>query len=160
MTLRSTVLGVGFTALAVALTLVPARAQSDPAGLTALTVHINRTPKQSWPGYGIYLGNGLVLTAAQACEEPTEHCEKHKKFCTTHEKLRTKCPCTCAPDINLLECCAQQSFEFKECLTFCTYDTSIKQQRKVSFFSSLNSSVGLNKTTQDLFHCIRLRLPL
>ena len=64
MTLRSTVLGVGFTALAVALTLVPARAQSDPAGLTALTVHINRTPKQSWPGYGIYLGNGLVLTAA------------------------------------------------------------------------------------------------
>jgi S1-C subfamily serine protease len=64
MTLRSTVLGVGFTALAVALTLVPARAQSDPAGLTALTVHINRTPKQSWPGYGIYLGNGLILTAA------------------------------------------------------------------------------------------------
>src|ERR1700727_2358222 len=64
MTLGSTVLGVGFTALAVALTPVPARAQSDPAGLTALTVHINRTPKQSWPGYGIYLGNGLVLTAA------------------------------------------------------------------------------------------------
>ena len=34
------------------------------AGLTALAVHINRTPKQSWPGYGIYLGNGLILTAA------------------------------------------------------------------------------------------------
>src|SRR5277367_3644054 len=64
MTLRSTVLGVGFTALAVALTLVPARAQSDPAALIALTVHINRTPKQSWPGYGVYLGNGLILTAA------------------------------------------------------------------------------------------------
>src|ERR1700723_4811901 len=64
MTLGSTVLGVGFTALAVALTPVPARAQSDPAGLTAFAVHINRTPKQSWPGYGVYLGNGLILTAA------------------------------------------------------------------------------------------------
>ena len=72
MTLRSTVLGVGFTALAVALTPVPARAQSDPAGLTALTVHINRTPKQSWPGYGIYLGNGLVLTAAHVAGDVAE----------------------------------------------------------------------------------------
>jgi hypothetical protein len=25
---------------------------------------INRTPQQAWPGYGIYLGNGLVLTAS------------------------------------------------------------------------------------------------
>jgi S1-C subfamily serine protease len=72
MTLGSTVLGVGFTALAVALTPVPARAQSDPAGLTALTVHINRTPKQSWPGYGIYLGNGLVLTAAHVAGDVAE----------------------------------------------------------------------------------------
>ena len=72
MTLGSTVLGVGFTALAVALTLVPARAQSDPAGLTALTVHINRTPKQSWPGYGIYLGNGLILTAAHVAGDVAE----------------------------------------------------------------------------------------
>ena len=27
-------------------------------------MHINRTPRQSWPGYGVYLGNGLILTAA------------------------------------------------------------------------------------------------
>ena len=72
MTLGSTVLGVGFTALAVALTPAPARAQSDPAGLTALTVHINRTPKQSWPGYGIYLGNGLILTAAHVAGDVAE----------------------------------------------------------------------------------------
>ena len=64
MTLGSTVLGVGCAALAIALTPVPARAQSDRAELTALAVHINHTPQQSWPGYGIYLGNGLILTAA------------------------------------------------------------------------------------------------
>ena len=69
MTLGSTILGVSFVALAVALTPLPARAQSDPAGLTALAVHINRTPKQSWPGYGIYLGNGLILTAAHVAGE-------------------------------------------------------------------------------------------
>ena len=72
MTLGSTVLGVGFTALAVVLTPAPARAQSDPSGLTALAVHINRTPKQSWPGYGIYLGNGLVLTAAHVAGDVAE----------------------------------------------------------------------------------------
>ena len=27
-------------------------------------MHINRTPQQPWPGYGVYLGNGLILTAA------------------------------------------------------------------------------------------------
>jgi S1-C subfamily serine protease len=69
MTLGSTVLGVGFVALAVALTPLPAMAQSDPAGLTALAVHINRTPQQPWPGYGIYLGNGLILTAAHVVGE-------------------------------------------------------------------------------------------
>ena len=69
MTLGSTILGVGFVALAVALTPLSARAQSDPAGLTALAVHINRTPQQSWPGYGIYLGNGLILTAAHVAGE-------------------------------------------------------------------------------------------
>ncbi len=64
MTLGSTVLGVGFTALAVALTPPPAMAQSDHPELTALAVHINHTPQQPWPGYGIYLGNGLILTAS------------------------------------------------------------------------------------------------
>jgi hypothetical protein len=36
----------------------------DDANLTTYAVHINRTPKQPWPGYGIYLGNGVILTAA------------------------------------------------------------------------------------------------
>ncbi|HTR14946.1 MAG TPA: trypsin-like peptidase domain-containing protein [Roseiarcus sp.] len=34
------------------------------AELQIYAVHINRTPPQPWPGYGIYLGNGLVLTAS------------------------------------------------------------------------------------------------
>ena len=34
------------------------------ADLKAFAVHINRTPQQPWPGYGVYLGNGLILTAA------------------------------------------------------------------------------------------------
>ena len=52
------------TALSVALTSAQARAQSDPADLRAFAVHINRTPRQPWPGYGVYLGAGLILTAA------------------------------------------------------------------------------------------------
>ena len=36
----------------------------DAADLKTFAVHINRTPQQPWPGYGIYLGNGLVITAA------------------------------------------------------------------------------------------------
>ncbi len=63
MTLGSKVLSLGCALLA-ALTPTLSRAQSDHVDLTALAVHINRTPQQSWPGYGIYLGNGLVLTAA------------------------------------------------------------------------------------------------
>jgi hypothetical protein len=30
----------------------------------AVAVNIERTPVQPWPGYGIYLGDGLVITAA------------------------------------------------------------------------------------------------
>jgi S1-C subfamily serine protease len=55
---------LGCVALAVALTPTLARAQSDQANLKAFAVHINRTPQQPWPGYGVYLGNGLILTAA------------------------------------------------------------------------------------------------
>jgi S1-C subfamily serine protease len=32
--------------------------------LSPFAVHVDHTPKQSWPGYGVYLGNGYVLTAA------------------------------------------------------------------------------------------------
>jgi len=41
-------------------------AQAPPAdeNLRVYAVHVNRTPPQSWPGYGMYLGNGLILTAS------------------------------------------------------------------------------------------------
>jgi hypothetical protein len=44
----------------------PARAATNPqdASLLDYSVHIDRTPKQAWPGYGVYLGNGYVITAA------------------------------------------------------------------------------------------------
>jgi hypothetical protein len=56
------VLGLGCAALAVAPAQAPA--QSDEADLKSMSVHINRSPQQPWPGYGVYLGNGLILTAA------------------------------------------------------------------------------------------------
>jgi len=65
MALTAKVVMFGCAALAVALASPSAWAQSDdPAELKAAAVHINRTPQQPWPGYGIYLGNGLILTAA------------------------------------------------------------------------------------------------
>jgi S1-C subfamily serine protease len=64
MRIATKVLSFGSAALAVALTPTLSRAQSDQADLKAFAVHINRTPQQPWPGYGIYLGNGLILTAA------------------------------------------------------------------------------------------------
>src|ERR1700721_2696738 len=69
MRLEAKVTGLGCAALAIALTWTGAQAQSDQSGLTALAVHITRTPPQSWPGYGIYLGNGLILTAAHVAGE-------------------------------------------------------------------------------------------
>ena len=50
--------------LAMASLAAEARAQSTDADLTIFAVHVNRTPKQPWPGYGVYLGNGLILTAS------------------------------------------------------------------------------------------------
>lgn len=46
--------------------LEPASAQAFPndADLKLFAVHINRTPQQPWPGYGVYLGSGLILTAS------------------------------------------------------------------------------------------------
>ena len=64
MTVAAKIFSVGCAALGVALTPTLARAQSDQASLKAFAVHINRTPQQPWPGYGVYLGNGLILTAA------------------------------------------------------------------------------------------------
>lgn len=56
--------GLACATLGVALAPTLARAQSNQADLKAFAVHINRTPRQPWPGYGVYLGNGLILTAA------------------------------------------------------------------------------------------------
>ena len=64
MTVAAKIFSLGCAALGVAVTPTLARAQSDQAGLKAFAVHINRTPQQPWPGYGVYLGNGLVSTAA------------------------------------------------------------------------------------------------
>ena len=64
MTVAVKIFSLGCAALAVAAMPTLARAQSDQASLKAFAVHINRTPQQPWPGYGVYLGNGLILTAA------------------------------------------------------------------------------------------------
>jgi hypothetical protein len=63
-TLTANVLTLVCAALAVALAPPSAEAHSDEIDLKTFAVHVNRTPKQSWPGYGIYLGNGLILTAS------------------------------------------------------------------------------------------------
>lgn len=43
----------------------PAYPQGDPdRSLQLYAVHVIRVPKENWTGYGVYLGNGLVLTAA------------------------------------------------------------------------------------------------
>jgi hypothetical protein len=43
----------------------PARAENMDDSLLAYAVNIHQTPIQSWgPGYGIYLGRGLFITAA------------------------------------------------------------------------------------------------
>ena len=64
MTVPARLVILGCAGLSVALTPTQGRAQSDPADLRAFAVHVNRTPRQPWPGYGVYLGNGLILTAA------------------------------------------------------------------------------------------------
>lgn len=57
---------------AAALAAAPAGAtpdRPDEQALKVFAVHIDRTPKQSWPGYGIYLGDGLILTASHVVDE-------------------------------------------------------------------------------------------
>lgn len=49
-----------------------AHAQSPDESLVVYAVNINQTPKQSWPGYGIYLGRGLVITAAHVVGRASE----------------------------------------------------------------------------------------
>jgi hypothetical protein len=40
------------------------KAQDAVQSLKLYAVHIYRPPKQAWTGYGVYLGNGYVITAA------------------------------------------------------------------------------------------------
>jgi hypothetical protein len=56
-------LAIGFVIAGASAELASAQALPDDADLISFAVHINRTPPQSWPGYGVYLGNGLILTA-------------------------------------------------------------------------------------------------
>jgi hypothetical protein len=56
-------LAIGFAIAGASAELASAQALPDDADLISFAVHINRTPPQSWPGYGVYLGNGLILTA-------------------------------------------------------------------------------------------------
>jgi hypothetical protein len=39
-------------------------AENAEDSLLHYAVNVHRTPQQTWPGYGIYLGNGLFITAA------------------------------------------------------------------------------------------------
>jgi hypothetical protein len=64
MTFAVKIMTLGCAALALMFAPGEAPAQSDDADLRSFAVHINRTPPQSWPGYGVYLGGGLVLSAA------------------------------------------------------------------------------------------------
>jgi len=48
----------------VAATHAPAWPQEEGESVRAFTIHIDRTPKQTWTGEGVYLGNGFVITAA------------------------------------------------------------------------------------------------
>ena len=55
---------IGFVIAVTSAELASAQAFPDDADLKLFAVHINRTPPQPWPGYGVYLGNGLILTAS------------------------------------------------------------------------------------------------
>src|SRR2546430_4837010 len=58
-------LGIGCClAVAALATLGQAHAQSTDDSLRIYAVNIVHDPPQSWTGYGIYLGRGLVITAA------------------------------------------------------------------------------------------------
>jgi hypothetical protein len=52
-------------ALILILSTLPCPAESPDESLLAYAVNVHRTPMQTWgPGYGIYLGRGIFITAA------------------------------------------------------------------------------------------------
>lgn len=54
---------VGFGLIAAAALNGPAHTQDVDQSLRLYAVHVVRVPKENWTGTGVYLGNGLVLTA-------------------------------------------------------------------------------------------------
>ena len=61
---RTAVLGILIPATLAASDATRASNAPGDGDLVAFSAHVNRAPKQSWPGYGVYLGDGLVLTAS------------------------------------------------------------------------------------------------
>ena len=53
-----------FCTLIAWLLISPSSAENLDDSLLVFAVNVHRTPVQTWPGYGIYLGKGLFLTAA------------------------------------------------------------------------------------------------
>ena len=52
----------------------PASAEILDGSLLNFAVNVHQTPMQSWgPGYGIYLGNGLFITAAHVVGRSVAH---------------------------------------------------------------------------------------
>jgi S1-C subfamily serine protease len=62
----------GFIIITAAILSVTTHAQGPDDSLKIYAVNILRTPKQPWPGYGIYLGKGLVITAAHVVGHASE----------------------------------------------------------------------------------------
>ena len=67
--MRNYALGVSICIELIAVTAVGASVRAQAAdspddSFKIYAVHIDRTPKQSWIGQGVYLGRGLVITAA------------------------------------------------------------------------------------------------
>ncbi len=60
-------------AIAAAALACPALPQDADQSLKLYAVHVIRVPKESWTGYGVYLGNGLVITAAHVAGVPLFH---------------------------------------------------------------------------------------
>jgi hypothetical protein len=59
-----------FGVIAVAVLAGPACPQDADDSLKLYAVHINRSPMQRWSGNGIYLGRGIVITAAHVAASP------------------------------------------------------------------------------------------
>ena len=65
---------VCFCLIAAAALVSPAHSQDDPdQSLRRYAVYIVRVPKENWTGYGVYLGSGLVLTAAHVAGNKLFH---------------------------------------------------------------------------------------